>query len=316
MIISFRKIVILFIILTIIFSIGYILLTKSEKAPEGLVILSGRIEGRQTDIAPKIQGRIIKLYKDEGDRVKSAELLCELDSEQLTARYKNAQESAQSAFYALNVAEANLKKALASYERAKNDFERYSSLLKEELVSKSEFDRIKMQYQSAHAEVDSARESISQVQANYKASMARLNETKADLMETKIYAPADGIILSRPVEVGEVVNPGTVLYVMVDLNKLYVKVYVPEPDIGKIKVGMPARVYIDAYPERFFNGKVTKVYEQAEFTPKNVETKQERVKLVFGVEVSVENPEGLLKPGMPADVVIKWKDNAQWFKPR
>jgi len=316
MIISFRKIIILFVILTIIFSIGYILLTKSGKNPEGLVFLSGRIEGRQTDIAPKIQARIIKLYKDEGDNIKSAELLCELDSEQLTARYKNAQESSQSAFYAMNVAEANLKKALASYERAKKDFERYSNLLNEELVSKSEFDRIKMQYHSARAEVESARESVSQAQANYKAAMARLNETKADLMETKIYAPADGVIISRPVEVGEVVNPGTVLYVMVDLNKLYVKVYVPEPDIGKIKVGLPARVYIDAYPERFFNGKVTKVYEHAEFTPKNVETKEERVKLVFGVEVSVENPEGLLKPGMPADVVIKWKDEAPWIKPR
>lgn len=94
------------------------------------------------------------------------------------------------------------------------------------------------------------------------------------------------------------------------------KVYVPEPDIGKIKIGLPARVYIDAYPDKYFNGKVTKIYEQAEFTPKNVETKEERVKLVFGVEVSVENPEGLLKPGMPADVVIKWKDNAPWIKPR
>ncbi|GEM_PF-2400192 len=151
--INFKKLTMVLIVLIFASILSYLVITKYEKVPEGVLILSGRIEGRQTDIAPKIQGRIIKLYKDEGDNVKSAELLCELDSEQLTARYKNAQESSQSAFYAMNVAEANLKKALASYERAKNDFERYSSLLKEELVSKSEFDRIKMQYHSAQAEV-------------------------------------------------------------------------------------------------------------------------------------------------------------------
>jgi HlyD family secretion protein len=74
-------------------------------------------------------------------------------------------------------------------------------------------------------------------------------------------------------------------------------------------------VYVDAYPNRYFNGTLTRVYEKAEFTPKNVETKEERVKLVFGAEVSVENPEGLLKPGMPADVVIKTDPKAEWVKP-
>lgn len=173
-----------------------------------------------------------------------------------------------------------------------------------------------MQYESAQAEVEAAVKAITQAESSYRAAEQRIKEAQADLNETKIYSPAGGVILSRPVEVGEVVNPGTVLYVMVDLNKLYVKVYIPEPEIGKLKIGLPARVYIDAYPDKYFNGKITKIYEQAEFTPKNVETKEERVKLVFGVEVSVENPEGLLKPSMPADVVIKWKDDAPWIKPR
>lgn len=313
---NLKGFVIFIVIFIFLSAFSYLLLIKSEKTPEGILILSGRIEGRQIDIAPKIQGRIIKLYKDEGDSVRQGELLCEIDSEQLFARYKAMVETASSSYSAIAQAQANLVKAKASYEKAKNDYERYSSLIKEELVSKSEFDRVKMQYESAKAEMDAILKSIAQAEANYKAAQQRLLEAKADLNETKIYAPAHGVILSRPVETGEVVNPGTVLYVMVDLNKLYVKVYVPEPDIGKIKLGTPARVYIDAYPERYFNGKITKIYEQAEFTPKNVETKEERVKLVFGVEVSVDNPEGLLKPGMPADVVIKWKETAEWIKPR
>ncbi|MCS7163496.1 MAG: efflux RND transporter periplasmic adaptor subunit [Thermodesulfovibrio sp.] len=300
----------------LIFSSIYILITKKDKIPEGLIILSGRVEGREINISPKIQGRIVKLYKDEGESVKSGELLCEIDSEQLLARYKGAIETVEASYSAIAQAKANLMKAEASYEKSKKDYERYVSLLKEELISKSDFDRVKMQYDSAKAEVDAFTKAIAQAEANYRAAQQKLREAQADLKETKIYSPTQGVVLSRPIEVGEVVNPGTVLYVLVDLNRLYVKVYVPEPEIGKLKLGLPARVYIDAYPDRYFNGKITKIYEQAEFTPKNVETKEERVKLVFGVEVSVDNPEGLLKPGMPADVVIKWKEDAPWIKPR
>ncbi|WP_353685143.1 efflux RND transporter periplasmic adaptor subunit [Thermodesulfovibrio sp. 3907-1M] len=314
--INFKKLIIVVVILILVFVLSYLIIKGSEKTTQGIIILSGRIEGRETNVSPKIQGRIIKLYKDEGDTVRMGEILCEIDSEQLTARYKAAFETAEASYSAIAQAQANLMKAHATYDKAKKDYERYTNLLKEELVSKSDFDRIKMQYESAQAEVEAASKAISQAEANFRASQQRLKETQADLNETKIFSPIEGIILSRPVELGEVVNPGTVLYVIVDLNRLYVKVYVPEPDIGKLKLGLPARVYIDAYPDKFFNGRVTKIYEQAEFTPKNVETKEERVKLVFGVEISVDNPEGLLKPGMPADVVIKWKDEAPWIKPQ
>ncbi|MCX8031560.1 MAG: efflux RND transporter periplasmic adaptor subunit, partial [Thermodesulfovibrionales bacterium] len=235
--------------------LSYILLKKSDENIEGILSLSGRIEGRETTLSPKIQGRVLKLYKEEGDKVKKGELLCEIDSEGLEARYKSASETAQSALYTLSVTEANLKRARASYEKAKNDFERYSSLFKEELVSKSEYDRVKMQYELAQADVEATSKSISQANANYKASLARLREIEADLKEAKIYSPIDGVILSRSVEVGEVVIPGAALYTIVDLNRLYVKVYVPEPEIGKLKLGLPARIYIDAYPDRYFNGK-------------------------------------------------------------
>lgn len=311
-----KRNLLIFLLLGIFLFVGYSLITKSEKRIDGVLIYSGRIEARETVVSPKIQGRIINIYKEEGDRVKAGELLCELESDSISARYKTALENSRSASYALMVNEATLKKAKAAYEKAKNDFERYSSLIKEELVSKSDFDRVKMQYELSQAEVEASIKNLSLSDANYKAALARLKEVEADLKELKIFSPLDGIVLSRNIEKGEVVNPGSSLFVLIDPNRVYVKVYVPEPEIGKLKLGLPARVYIDAYPDKHFNGKITKIYEQAEFTPKNVETKEERVKLVFGVEVSVENPEGLLKPGMPADVAVKWKDEAPWIKPR
>lgn len=311
-----KKIVIIILIILALGTGLYLYHLRNNESKHGLLILSGRIEGRYVNITPRIQGRITNLNKEEGDRVKKGEILCNIESEQIVARYKALVENLKSSFSSIQISEANLLKARALYEKSKRDYERYSNLLKEELVSKSEFDRVKMNYEAAQAEIEAATKAVAQAKANYEVAQQRLNEARADLNETIIFSPTEGVVLSKPVEVGEVVNPGTVLYVIVDLNKLYVKVYVPEPELGKIKLGLPARIYIDSYPDRFFNGKVTKIYEQAEFTPKNVETKEERVKLVFGVEVSVENPEELLKPGMPADVVIKWKDEAPWIKPK
>jgi HlyD family secretion protein len=93
------------------------------------------------------------------------------------------------------------------------------------------------------------------------------------------------------------------------MNRLYLKVYIPEPEIPKLKLGQPAEINVDAFPGRTFAARITKIYDQAEFTPKNVETKEERVKMVFGVELGLDNPERLLKPGMPADCRIRWNNS-------
>ncbi|MBE0426688.1 MAG: efflux RND transporter periplasmic adaptor subunit [Nitrospirae bacterium] len=287
-----------------------------------------------------------------------------MQSDQLDARYLNAKEnvsllraqveqaalditftgksttaSINAAEAAVKAARAQLEKTRAVLEKTRRDFERYSSLFQEQLVSVSDFDRVRMNHETSLADVNAAekelkraeanleaalaakdivnikRRQLQGAEANYRASVARMQEVYADLQETKIYAPADGTILSRPVEVGEIVNPGTPLYVMVDMDKLYLKVYIPEPDIGEIRLGNEVRVFVDAFPDKPFKGNITKIYGQAEFTPKAVETREERVKLVFGVEVSVENSEGLLKPGMPGDAVIRWKEGTPWIRP-
>jgi len=352
----------------VLFLATVIKIRMKEKIPEGIIVASGRIEGREVTIASKIQGRIKSLFVNESDTVKKDQPVAEITSEQLAARYANAQENtaflqaqieqaeADLAFTekntaaSINAATASVKAANAQAEKAKTvldryrkDFERYSSLFKQDLVSASEFDRVKMQYETAlsdlkvtekeakkaDANLEAAiaakdtiiikRKQMKSAQANYRAAQASVQEIYADLQETRIYAPSDGTILSRPVEEGEVINPGAPLYVMVNMHKLYVKVYIPEQEIGKIKLNTEARVYTDAGfgpgREQYFKARVTKISEQAEFTPKNIETKEERIKLVFGVEISVDNPQGLLKPGMPADVVIRWKESAPWIKP-
>jgi len=288
---------------------------KKQESAKGLLILHGRVEGKEMNIGSKVQGRIIRLYKRESDPVKKGELLAELRQDEYLAMLSSAQKEAQAAEETVLMAQSYLLKSQAKLEQAKRDLERYRALFQEGLVSKRDIEIAELNYTSALSELKVNEKYVAQAKAKQSSALQRLKEVEVSYRETKIYTPADGVILSRVAEEGEVVNPGQVIYTMVDLNKLYIKVYIPEPELGKVKLGQQARIYVDAYLDRYFNGTLTRVYEQAEFTPKNVETKDERVKLVFGAEVSVDNPEGLLKPGMPADVVLKIDPKAEWIKP-
>ena len=328
-----------------------------RKPPQNVVAASGRIEGREVTLAPKeIQGRIQRLLVDEGQSVKKGQLLAELESKQLEARFsslaanvanldqqikqasidvtyttKHTTAAAAAAEAAVSSAKAHLARGKAVLENAGVERDRALGLYGEQVIPKSVLDQATMTYETSVADVNAAEKDLSQAEANLavaeaskdtvglklqqlralqesrRAAEAQLAEARANLGERRIYAPTDGTILSRPVEVGDVVSSGSPIFVMVDMNRLYLKVYIPEPEIPKIKLGDEAEITVDAFPGRTFAARVSKIYQQAEFTPKNVETKEERVKLVFGVELTFVKTEGILKPGMPADAAIHWK---------
>ena len=240
----------------------------------------------------------------------------------------------------LDNAKAQLAKALSVNEIAQRNYQRYWQLHQDGAISTLEFDNRKLDYDSSSANVEAAvqvqeaakanlgtaltstiavgvkQKQFETSQTNVYAVQAKVQELSANQQELQVTAPIDGTVITRPVEAGQVVNAVSPLFVLVDLKNIYMKIYVPEPQIGKIKLGSEARVYVDAYPDRYFSGKVTKISDQAQFTPKNVETKEERVKLVFAIEVSIENENGSLKPGMPGDVVLRWKEDMPWITPR
>ncbi len=122
--------------------------------------------------------------------------------------------------------------------------------------------------------------------------------------QTRIVSPVDGRVTLRSVELGELVTPGQPMLRLAELRSVWLRVYVPEPEVGRLKLGQPAEVSVDSYPNRRFAGRVVEIAQEPEFTPRNVQTKGERVKLVFGVKVEVDNPGQELKPGMPGDAVI------------
>ncbi|MCA9137683.1 MAG: efflux RND transporter periplasmic adaptor subunit [Planctomycetales bacterium] len=181
-------------------------------------------------------------------------------------------------------------------------------------------DRIKEKEDALAALEAMCAKSLAQIEeciARQSEAEAGVEEQQSTLDDLTITAPISGTILSRFVDRGEVVNAGTPLLELVDLDQLYLQVYVPEPLIGRVRLGLPAKVYSDAYPNQPFDATLRYIASEAEFTPKEVQTKDERVKLVYAVRLYFnENPDHRLTPGLPADAVIRWKKETPWMPPR
>ncbi|MBI3997692.1 MAG: efflux RND transporter periplasmic adaptor subunit [Armatimonadetes bacterium] len=168
------------------------------------------------------------------------------------------------------------------------------------------------QARAAAAGARSTRDLVAQRQQDLAAARAALAQAEATLGYTHALAanailtsPIDGVVLSRNIEPGEVVAAGVPLLAVADLRSVWLRIFVPEDRVARLKIGQSAEVFVDAFPNRPFAGQVSEIASQAEFTPRNVQTKQERVKLVFAVRITLDNPQGLLKPGMPADARIR-----------
>jgi len=158
---------------------------------------------------------------------------------------------------------------------------------------------------------------LAALESAQRQAQAHADEVQSVLDELTIASPLAATVTGRFVNIGEVVNVGTPLYELVDLDNLYLQVYVPEAQIGKVRLGLPARVFTDAFPGQAFPATIRYIASRAEFTPKEVQTPDERVKLVYEVRLYLDaNPEHRLTPGLPCDAMIRWRDGAPWRKPR
>ncbi len=240
------------------------------------LVLSGNVEVTEVNVGFKVPGRMTLLYTDEGRTVKKGEKIAELDH----AEFESL----------VNQNRASVKNAEAQFDKARNDLERYTKLFHDEVISPQQMDSAKTAYDVASSQLQLSRASL-------KTAVVRLSDSV-------IYAPLHGVVLRKNVEPGETVAAGVPVITIGDLDNPWIKVYVKETKLGLVKLGQKAEVKTDSYPGKNYEGTVTYISSEAEFTPKNVQTQEERVKLVFGVKVSVRNMNDELKPGMPADVRI------------
>lgn len=249
---------------------------------------------------------------------------------------KNVEHSINEAKKALSVAEARLKQAEAKKENADRELKRYSNLLEKEVISKEKYDNVRLvndlskeEVSVAVKEVERARLSLMKAEDARKLVLAKerellaLKKSLSQLSETlqqvdihigytEVTAPSDGIILRKVAEPGEVLSQGSVIGIMIDPEDIYIRTYVPEKYIGRMQIDMNAEVVSDAYPEHSFKGSVCYISDRAEFTPKEVQSYEERVKQVFAVKICFSKRSGstvkekayydVFKKGMPVDV--------------
>ena len=251
---------------------------------------SGTIEVNQIDISSQASGEIINIYKKEGDRVEKNDKLLLIEHDILNLKLDRAKLALR----------ANREKYLTSkksYETAKQNYKRIKSLYKKDSVSKSRLDEIENKFVSARSKFQIA-------DANLNKIKKEIEILKKQIGNCSVESPVEGTITEKIYEKGELATKGAILYTISDLKNLKVYIYVPEKDLRKLKIGKKVKVYSDTYPDRGFVGKIYHIAEEAEFTPKNVQTKEDRMKQVFKVKIRVENKNEILKPGMPCDVVI------------
>ena len=230
------------------------------------------------------------------------------------AQFKLLKEGARSED--IKQAEDNLKQAQISFNLAEQDKERMDNLFKSQTITKKQHDDATANYEIALARLNSAKENLEKVknlarpeelkqaEANLNRSIANVNILKKNLNDCYVSSPSSGFITKKFVEIGETAGIMSSLFQVADLNSVELAIYVSETELGKVKLGQKAEINVDTYPDKSFEGTVIYISPQAEFTPKNIQTKDERTKLVFQVKIKIDNPEFELKDGMPADAEI------------
>jgi HlyD family secretion protein len=357
----------------------------------GRIVVSGNIELTEVNIAFKTAGRLIERNVDEGDAVKTGQVIARLDRDQLTAAREREVAGLESAETELAQSETSLawEKAtlaadieqrradLASNEahlaelnngarpqekldakaavdsaqselvRAQRDWDRAQTLYKDDDISTAQSDQYRNRWESAQAALKQATERDALVLAGPRAEVIRAQEGQveraraavkvaeanalemkrreqelatrraeiagaaasvalidSELADTIAISPVDGVVLVKAADVGEVLAPGTTVVTVGDIDHPWLRGYVNETDLGKVKLGAKAKVTTDSYPGKVYQGRVTFISSEAEFTPKQIQTEQERVKLVYRIKIEMDNPRRELKENMPADAEI------------
>jgi HlyD family secretion protein len=369
---------------------------RSQQTSTGLIQLSGRIEGYDTDIGAKIAGRINAVAVREGDQVTKGQVIVRLDDDEIqaqlrsaTAQVASAKQQVEQARWQLSVIASQIEEARLNIEQSKGDTQgritqaqsnvataaaqlaeaqaqlaqagsqlklaqinrdRYARLRKDGAVSQDRLDQAQTDLESAQATVkarqaevnavrkqgnaaegalvqaqttqfnpniqlarqralqrqlDSAQAQLQAAASELAAAQANRQQIQAQIAYLNVVSPINGVVTARSVEPGAVVTSGKTLLTVINPDTVYLRGFIPEGEIGKVRVKQPARVFLDSAPSQPLRARVIAIDTEASFTPENIYFQQDRVKQVFGVKIGIDQPAGLAKPGMPADAEIE-----------
>ncbi len=316
-----------------------------DKGPESFASGNGRIEATSVNVATKTSGRLLELKVREGDDVAAGQVIARMDTAALEADLHEAEAQVRRARVVKTIAQANVAQrqseksavsALLAQRESElaltdNDLQRTQQLIDKGFVSPQKLDVDKTRKSSAAASVRAARSqqneaqsainaavaAISEAQSSIEAAEAKVEKIKADIKEAALTAPIDGRVLYRLAEPGEVLGAGGNVVTLLDITDVYMTIFLPTSQAGRVSIGSDARIVLDVRPDISIPATVTFVSPEAQFTPKSVETRTEREKLMFRIKVKI--PEDLLKAyakrvktGLPGVAYIRLDSNAAW----
>lgn len=300
-----------------------------KQAPTNKLVLSGNFEAHEALLSFKVQGRIVDLPIEEGQWVEPGAPIARLDASDFRQRVNvddatvRVLESNLALVKAgtrkqdVEAAQQSMLEVRANLEQRKLDFHRASILFSQDEISAQDRDRADTALKSAQASYERAsqlynkalegarKEDIAVAEANVNQARQGLSLSRINLGYTTLTAPTAGIISVRQAELGEVVAPGTPVATLADLDHMWLRAYINETELGRIRWGQEATIRTDSFPGKTYKGRISFISPRAEFTPKSVQTYKERVTLVYRIKIDVENPNHELKPGMPADAELE-----------
>jgi HlyD family secretion protein len=283
-----KRVLVFGIVFVVLVAVLIVYLQISRHEDQGKLVMSGVVEATEYDLSFRIPGQLNEINYDEGDMIDSGVVAATLDKEELA----KAVDQATKSYEALKASISQLEVSLETVNRNLN---KISSLLPTGAATQTQYDDLADQKRQLEAQLTSARRNIEAVKAGVELAQIRLSY--ADLVNIK-----GGMVLTRMYEPGEVVMAGSPILTIADLDDLTIRVYLPETYLGQVKLGQQANIYIDSHPGKTFTGSIKYISDKAEFTPKNVQTKAERVKQVFAIDIRTTSHNGVFKPGLPCDV--------------
>lgn len=280
-----------------------------------LLTATGTIEATEVTLSAQVGGVVRQLRVDEGASVQPGDTVAILDATDWVYQLQQAEAGlagadAQHRLSLQSARQEDLIQAEANYKSAENDLKRMEELATTGSISQKQLEDAKTRFTISQQTYEkmkrgSRREEIEMARARRDQAEAQVSSLRKKVNDCTILSPMQGVVTKRFIERGELVGPGMSLFRLANLAEMDLMIYVLETELPKVKLGQQAKVKVDAFSDRDFSGRVVFISSTAEFTPKNIQTKDERTKLVFGVKIKVENTDGSLKSGIPADVTLQ-----------
>lgn len=292
-------------------------LSLRPAVPPGIVWGDGRLEADEVDVDTKFAGRILELHADEGDMVKAGQVVAVMDTRDLQAQLKQYQEVAQQYQRLLEQAKKSFDTQQAVVKLARQEVARTVFLVPKGFATQETLDQQTQQLNSAVATLDGDQRAIEAAQHALEAATHQVEYYAVEIADNQLFAPKDGPIEYRFANVGEVLPAGGKVFTMLDASYVYMDIYLPTEQSGRVRIGADARIVLDAYPQHVIPAKVVFVARQAQFTPKMVETKDERDKLMFRIRVRIDpdrlaGRDAIVRSGLPGDAYVRTDAAAAW----